>query len=187
MTGSIRVLYVDGDGDAAETASESLERESGECSVRTRATAADALAAALERPPDCLVTDAELPDCDGLSLLERVRREVGDVPGILFTDDAPEAVVRTALGAEGTDFVSRSGPAAMPALADRIEGLGETRRTMAGLQQREAHARALTEAASDVIVTIDEGSEITSVNRAGPSRTCSATSRRSWSEASSPD
>jgi two-component system response regulator RegA len=63
----------------------------------TVATTVAEAGAALGDPVDAVVLDLMLPDGDGLSILERIRREGRDVPVVVTTgtvDDARVAAVR---------------------------------------------------------------------------------------------
>ena len=145
------VLYVDGDSQrrAAETArlAEALDPV-GIHGVETGEALFDSLPAA-----DCVVSRYELPDTDGISLSERVRRRAPALPFVLVTDDGSEQLASEATAAGVTDYVPVGG-AASDRLADRLPGvLTETQRppTPDGI------GNAVEHAADAILITDTEG------------------------------
>jgi DNA-binding response OmpR family regulator len=78
--------------------------------VRTEATGAAALTAAIDWQPEVIVLDLGLPDLDGTDVL-RMLRGVSDVPVIVATarDDEAE-IVRSSTRAPTTTWSSRTRP-----------------------------------------------------------------------------
>ena len=127
----IRVLHVDDEPDFARLVSEFLPRENGRIEVVTETRAEDALEL-LEGGSDgdendgdgdidCIVSDYEMPDMDGLELLERVRDDYPDLPFILFTGRGSEEVASEAISAGVTDYLRKGGTEKYELLANRIE------------------------------------------------------------------
>ena len=81
-----RVLVVDADPRSLEHMAVALI-DSG-FSVRTAASAAEALDEARRRPPTRVLSDVEMPGTDGFELCAALRREplLGDVPIVLLTN-----------------------------------------------------------------------------------------------------
>lgn len=73
----------------------------------TVARTANAALATLEETGDiqCVVSDHELPDVDGITLLEAVRVQHPDLPFIIFTSEESEAVASRAIPARVTDYL----------------------------------------------------------------------------------
>lgn len=166
MSEHIRVLYVDSDEQRRDSFAADIEREYDDVDVRTGSGTDEGFAVLEAEPVECVVSGGSLSDGSGLAFLERVRDERPDLPRILFTDVDEETVVRDAFDVGVTDVLSKSTPAAALVLGRKIHQIVDSRRTGAALQEREAHHDALTRAAADVIVTIDESSTITFVNDA---------------------
>lgn len=78
-----RLLVVDDEEVAAECIAEFLAARGFQ--VATATTAVRALALARQTPIDLLITDLRLPGMSGITLLNLVRRELGDLPAILMT------------------------------------------------------------------------------------------------------
>ncbi len=56
-----------------------------------------------------VVTDKDMPQLDGLALIERIRGAGSDVPIVLFTGDESDATRETALALGATHVVKRDG------------------------------------------------------------------------------
>ena len=116
----VRVLLVDDEPGHAGQAASALERRGG----RIDATPVDGPAAALEALSassfDCVVSSYELPDSDGVELLETVRDRHGDVPFVLFTGEGSEAVASAAISAGVDEYLRKDG---VPDQHDRLAGV----------------------------------------------------------------
>ncbi len=71
--------------------------------VHEAATGKEGLAAVLDRPPDLVLLDIALPDLDGFTVLEAIRKLHPDLPVLMLTADATTETARQAarLGARG--------------------------------------------------------------------------------------
>jgi DNA-binding response OmpR family regulator len=86
----MRVLIVEDDPLAVETAARILRRGGHEC--RTAQSVRDGEAAALEWEPDAVILDGRLPDGTGADLAHQLRRSLGtEVRIILLSGDAVSA------------------------------------------------------------------------------------------------
>jgi PAS domain S-box-containing protein len=98
---SIRVLVVEDDGDARELIGAILKR----CGAEVTATASvnEGFQAFTQKPPDVVVSDIEMPDEDGYSLIRRIRalatESGGNVPAAAITAYASPSDRMKVLGA----------------------------------------------------------------------------------------
>jgi len=103
----VRVLVVDDEPGFAEVAASLLESRD----ERIDASAVESAAAALDELSaesfDCVVSDYEMPETDGIELLEAVRDRHGDVPFVLFTGEGSEAVASEAVAAGVDEYVRK--------------------------------------------------------------------------------
>lgn len=140
-----RVLVVDDEPDAREVVALTLERAGAK--VKTAASAAEAMIAFTEGPPDVLVADIEMPGEDGYSLIERVRsltwEKGGHTPAVALTAYAsvsdrerlfgagfhrhvpkpvqpPDLVIAVATLARSMESVGKPAPVS-PGLSERAE------------------------------------------------------------------
>jgi PAS domain S-box-containing protein len=107
----VRVLVVDGEPAFAETAASRLEARDDRFKAVTVEGAESALDALSSASFHCVVSGYELPEVDGVGLLETVRDRHGDVPFVLFTGSGSEAVASDAVSAGVDEYVRRDEPA----------------------------------------------------------------------------
>ncbi|CQH56616.1 receiver/sensor box histidine kinase [Halobacterium hubeiense] len=148
MDGAIRVLHVDDEPGFAEMTGEFLERADGQFVVETAARTAAALDALAARDYDCVVSDYDLPEQNGIEFLEAVREDYPDLPFILFTGKGSEEVASDAISAGVTDYLQKqSGTDHYELLANRIAnavGQRETERDAEDTEQQLAELAAHT-------------------------------------------
>ncbi|MGO4851567.1 sigma-54-dependent transcriptional regulator [Phaeovulum sp. W22_SRMD_FR3] len=101
--------------------------------------------AAMETPPDLLITDLRMPDMDGQALLTAIKAGAGDLPVIVLTGhgDVGHAVQAIRAGAE--DFLEKPYDAShLVAVVARALAARATRTEVARLQQIIAEGAAAT-------------------------------------------
>ena len=90
----ITVLHVEDDEGWAELMRQCIEFYHDDMTVRTVGSGDDALAhLEAANDVDCIVSDYEMPEIDGLALLKVVRGRWPDLPFILFTGRESEDIV----------------------------------------------------------------------------------------------
>ena len=104
---TIRVLHVDDEPNFADTAAAFLERENDRFTIETAHSANDGLDRLTTTDFDCIVSDYDIPDQNGIELLETVRTEYPDLPFILFTGKGSEEVASDAISAGVTDYLQK--------------------------------------------------------------------------------
>lgn len=162
MSDTVSVLYVDPDRAALDTVASAFERDRRGLSLHTAESAAAAHDRLESDGIDCVVSEYDLPDADGLDFLATLRGEFG-LPTVLVTDRADDTLAREAFSRGIDEYVHRPGAIQPTVLAHRID------RALAGsdaVEESSAHLRALTHAASDVIVTADDTGTVRFVNEA---------------------
>lgn len=123
------ILYVDDEPALLEIGKLFLER-TGEFTVDTAISAKEALQRMESSSYDCIVSDFQMPEMDGLEFLARVRETRGSLPFILFTGRGREEVAIRALNS-GADFYLQKGGdprAQFTELAHKIRLAGERNR-----------------------------------------------------------
>ena len=104
----ITVLHVDDDPEFADLTAAFLERENDRLSVESAPSVDDGLRR-LDDDVDCVVSDYDMPERDGLEFFEAVREEYPDLPFVLFTGKGSEEVASEALSAGVTDYLQKGG------------------------------------------------------------------------------
>ena len=125
----IKVLLVDDYGEFRQTTAELLEHENDRIEVIEAASVDDALSYFDSESIDCIVSDYEMPEANGIEFVETVRRSNGDLPFILLTGQGSEKLASEAVSAGVTDyFVKGGGPEQYAVLTNRIENAVESHR-----------------------------------------------------------
>jgi len=145
----IEVLHVDDDPDVAELTGTFLKRNDDRFVIETVTGAREALDCIGDRPPDCVVSDYNMPGMDGLEFLQTVRENHPELPFILFTGKGSEAVASEAISAGVTDYLQKgSGSERYELLANRIRNAVRARYETQRADRQEELMR-LTEFAGD--------------------------------------
>lgn len=119
---SIRVLYVDDDPEFRELTATYLEQQNDSFIVDTASNTTDGRASMRKQLPDCIVADYEMPEENGIELLQTIRDEFAEIPFILFTGKGSEEVASEAISAGVTDYLQKgTGTEQYELLANRIE------------------------------------------------------------------
>jgi two-component system chemotaxis sensor kinase CheA len=105
---SARILVVD-DTAVVRELERSILEEAG-YRVRTAADGREALAALADAPADLVVTDVDMPNCDGLALTRAIRAEpaLAGLPVLVVTSKASDADRRRAMEAGADAYLVKS-------------------------------------------------------------------------------
>jgi PAS domain S-box-containing protein len=145
----IRVLHVDDDPSLLELTGEFLGREDDHLVLETATSADEGLDQIGDRPPDCIVSDYDMPGKNGIEFLQAVRETHPDLPFILFTGKGSESVASDAMAAGVTDYLQKgSGTEQYELLANRITNAVQAQRATQEATRQEELMR-LTEFAGD--------------------------------------
>ena len=163
---TLAILYVGDDG-FADAVADGLERADGRFDVETATTAGDALRLLSETAVDCLVSEYDLPDSDGLALLEAVRGDADHdgLPVVLYTDAGSESVASDAIGAGVSDYLSKA-DADVGRLAERVAAAIETRRSRARFESNERRLSLFFEQSSLGVIEWDAEARLVRLNDA---------------------
>lgn len=131
---TIRVLCVDDDESFLRLTETMLAKAEDRFEIETETRPSDVLDRLAEFEPDCLVSDYEMPQMDGLALYDAVRdRDIG-VPFVLFTGRGSEEIASEAISRGVTEYLQKEGGTDQyRVLANRIEQAVERDRAEAEL------------------------------------------------------
>ncbi len=139
-SGEVRVLHVDDDPDFTALTATYLDRIDESIEVRSETSVTPALDALGDERIDCVVSDYDMPEMDGLEFLDRVRERDDDVPFVLFTGKGSEEIASEAISAGVTDYIQKEvGGDQYTVLANRIRNAVEqhrSKRALAASQER---------------------------------------------------
>lgn len=127
----IAVLCVDDNRDLADLTAEILEQQNAIFDVDVLTSAAEAEERLAEVEYDCIVSDYDMPNMDGIEFLEVVREHSPELPFILYTGKGSEEVASEAISIGVTDYVEKSpGPEQYELLENRIKNAAEQYRAL---------------------------------------------------------
>ena len=140
----VRVLHVDDEPDFADLAASFLERSDDRFEVIPVTSVSEAFTTIGSKRIDCIVSDYDMPETNGIEFLETVRDRYGEVPFVLFTGRGSEEVASEAISAGVSDYLRKeSGTDQFSVLANRIESVVSRARAE---KQLEAHLGQMTDA-----------------------------------------
>jgi PAS domain S-box-containing protein len=130
------VLYVDDEEVLLELGKTFLEM-SGSLHVDTSISAAEAIEILKKRSFDCIISDYQMPEMDGIAFLKYIRANYGPVPFILFTGRGREEVVIEAFSNAADFYLQKGGDptAQFVELEHKIKLAIESRRTQSELKE----------------------------------------------------
>ncbi len=156
MERSIRVLHVDDEPGFADMAATFLERETGRIDVESVTSASEALERLAGESFDCIVSDYDMPERNGIEFLEAVRETYPDLPFILYTGKGSEEIASEAISAGVTDYLGKgAGTSQYTVLANRIENAVAQYRAESSLAETRHRYQRLIEESSDVFTVLD--------------------------------
>ncbi len=168
MDDCIRVLHVEDEPGFAEMAAGFLERQDDRFEIETASDVEEALGEIDSRSYDCVVSDYDLPDLNGIEFLEEVRREDPELPFILYTGKGSEEIASEAISAGVTDYLQKeTGTSQYEVLANRILNSVEKRRASQEVDETRRKLSEIAEKSDDVLFMFDgDWDELLFVNSA---------------------
>jgi len=107
---------------------------------------------------ECIVSDHDLPDTNGIAFLEAVRAQTPTLPFILFTTEGSEMVASRAISAGVTDYlIKERHKNQWEQLAALIRNAVRYYRDQSGIVNTEERAKTLLNAANDIIAVVRDG------------------------------
>ena len=154
---SIQVLHVDDESAFADLAATFLERENEMIEVSLETSVTDGLAYLESHEVDCVVSDFDMPERNGIDFLRTIREERPDLPFILFTGKGSEEVASEAISAGVTDYLQKeSGTSQYAILANRIENVVTQRRSRLRVEESQKRLRDLIDTLPHILLVLDE-------------------------------
>ncbi|NHN61268.1 MULTISPECIES: PAS domain S-box protein [Halorussus] len=156
MDEPVRLLHVDDDPDLTELTATYLERADERFAIETATNVSEGVARLSDGDFDCIVSDYDMPERDGIEFLGAVREDYPDLPFVLFTGKGSEEVASEAISAGVTDYLQKTpGTEQYTLLANRIKNAVAQYRAEQEVKQTEDRYRHLIEESTDVIIVVD--------------------------------
>ena len=163
MAESVRILHVDDDSSFLELCAEFLAQEDDRFVIDTATSPDDGIELLENRSVDCVISDYQMPETDGIEFLESVRETNPELPFILFTGEGSETVASDAISAGATDYLQKqTGTEQYQLLTNRVINAVESYQTQRELRQYQR----LVETVGDPMYILDADGEITLANEA---------------------
>lgn len=158
---TVNILHVDDDEPFRELTAEALQRERDEFDIISVSSASEALERLTDEEVDCIVSDYDMPEMDGIEFLTAVRERYPELPFVLFTGKGSETVASEAFSTGATDYVQKSTSTSVyTVLAKSIENAVEKERTR---RKHQRHLNAI-ENAEDGLAILNENAEFVYAN-----------------------
>ena len=160
-----RVLHVDDEPSFGELVTSFLEREEESFEVITETCVEDGLDRLQQNSIDCVVSDYDMPEADGLEFLDEVQESHPETPFILFTGKGSEEIASTAITRGVTDYLQKAGGTEQyEVLANRIRNSVNRHRTSRELQQNRELLNRVLNLNPVAILVLDADGEIVRAN-----------------------
>jgi len=170
LGGHVRVLYIANGGSDARQRAERLEQVRDSFEVTIEADSETALERVYDRPVDCVLSDYDLQESNGLEVLKQVRDIDSELPFILLTEEGDENIASDAISAGVTDYFQENRTENQhEVLANCIEKTVKRYYSQSAIDRERMHRAALFENTPDPIVRVifdGQTPEIIDVNSA---------------------
>ena len=161
----VRVVHIDDDEAVLDVTKRSLEREHPEMEVVGYLDAQEALDHLDEA--DCIVTDYQMDDMDGLEFLEAVREDHPDVPVIFFTGRGSEEVASQAFRLGVTDYLQKGvGSQQYVVLGNRVSNLVTKHRAEQAAERAAERVHRIYDRIGEGYIAVATDWQVTYLNRA---------------------
>lgn len=163
----ITVLHIDDDEDICQLTKEFLERQAEHLKVQTCYQPTGVLETLANEDIDCIVSDYNMPELNGIELLEKVRQTYPDLPFILYTGKGSEEVASDAISAGVTDYLQKeTGSDQYTVLANRIENAVSQFRAQEELEETTKFYRTVLDHSSDYVMIVAADGEVSYISPA---------------------
>lgn len=164
--GTFRILHVDDEPEFTELVSIFLEREDDRFEIVQATSASNGVDKLSEQAFDCVISDYDMPGCNGIEFLETVRDEFPNLPFILFTGKGTEEIASDAISAGVTDYLQKQGTSdCYTVLANTASNAIEHYQSVQMVRRRDQKLRTVIDRVTDAIVELDSDWRITLVNQ----------------------
>ena len=164
--GTFRILHVDDESDFTELVSVFLEREDDRFEIVQATSASNGLNRLSEQAFDCVISDYDMPGCNGIEFLEEIREAFPNLPFILFTGKGTEEIASDAISAGVTDYLQKQPSTdCYTVLANAVSNAIEHHQSIQMVRQRNQKLQEVIERVTDAIVEVDSNWRLTLVNQ----------------------
>ncbi|MBP1923285.1 PAS domain S-box-containing protein [Halorubrum alkaliphilum] len=164
--GTFRILHVDDEPDLSEMVGIFLGRADERFEIVQATSASMGLDQLSEQPFDCVISDYDMPGCNGIEFLQKVREEFPELPFILFTGKGTEEIASDAISAGVTDYLQKQrGTDQYTVLGNTVANAVESYQSTQMVRQREQQLQTILDCVTDAIVEVDSNWRFTLINQ----------------------
>lgn len=139
----ISVLHVDDDSSVLDLIGSFLDAEMEGIEITAVSDPTEVTGRLREKTFHCVISDYDMPTCDGLELLDDVREQNPDLPFILYTGKGSEEIAAEAINAGVTGYLQKGGPDQIRRLGNRVKHAAAEYRTRIESERYSTVLRAL--------------------------------------------
>lgn len=162
--GGPRILVVEDDRDFATLTKANLEKR-GAFEVDITTDPREAVERTEATDYECIISDYDMPEMDGLELLETVRETDPRIPFILFTGRGSEDVASRAISANVTDYLQKGGGSdTFELLVNRVNNGIEGYQARAALEQEKRLSEWIVQTLPIGLVVHDRNGDVLLTN-----------------------
>lgn len=164
---TINILHVDDEPDLLELAKLNLERQNEQIRVISETDPSAGLTVVENRGIDCIVSDYNMPEMNGIEFLQAIREDYPSLPFILFTGKGSEEVASDAISAGVTDYLQKeTGTDQYAVLANRVENAVSQYRAEQQIERTREYFSTILEHSSDFVMIVDQMGDISYISPA---------------------
>lgn len=153
----IRVLYVDDEPLQLRVTKQFVEELDESIVIETVNTPKEVLRLIDIDHFDCILSDYQMPDVNGIELAQKIRAK-SDVPIIIYTGRGSEEVAEKAFGAGIDDYIRKElDPSHYRIIVKRIKHVVERQRARSALLQSEDKYKTLVTHSTQAILVLQDG------------------------------
>ncbi|WP_254840997.1 PAS domain-containing protein [Natronomonas marina] len=162
------MLHVDDEPNFAEMAARFITGEDHRFSIDTATSPSEGLDRLDDGRFDCVVSDYDMPEQNGIDFLKTVRETHPDLPFILFTGKGSEEIASEAISAGVTDYLQKgTGTSQYTVLANRVTNVVEQFRSRRAITETQQKLTQLAEHTDDILFMFTgDWSELLFINSA---------------------
>ncbi len=164
---TIRVLHVEDEPSFAELTAEYLRSELDDAEITFETRPDSALSRLGEEDFDCIISDYNMPEKNGIEFLKAVRELCPGLPFILFTGRGSEEIASEAISAGVTDYLQKgTSPDQYTVLANRVKNAVSQRRAEKQIEETRRWYQTILKHSSDYVMVVNEMGKVSYISPA---------------------
>lgn len=118
---TVSIIHLDDEQNFLEMVSRILETKFENLEVLSTTNPQEALEMVEKHDVECVVSDYEMPELDGLEFFGKIKKKDLDVPFILYTGKADKEVISNAIASGVCSYLDKGGQKGVERLGEEIK------------------------------------------------------------------